>query len=254
MMERETRPKSHDQAAPATALFLCFVRLPLLAIGFTIASLVIMASNTGMTFGTAWAQAANHSYVVVSIAADLPCFLLLAWAMRREGGKLRDLFRDSPQARWRKVAQGLMVFAIMAVPFGVLPMFTTWLVGAPPYPAGLTTPPLWVAAWTVLIFPFTTATAEELVYRAYALPRLSAALGTTVSVCTSAIGFGATHMLIPPLGTPETLLARFLTLALIGVMLELIYLRTGRIVPLIIGHLLIDMLLIGGFAMNAAMG
>lgn len=102
-----------------------------------------------------------------------------------------------------------------------------------------------------------TAPTEELLFRGYALPRLHAAgrgrlVGTVAAVLATAAAFGAAHLFLPPVGGTGVLFARLLVLTGVGVVLDLIYLRTRRLGPLIVGHALVDGLLIGGFALTAA--
>ncbi len=243
-------------------LALTFLRIPLLAVAFTAVSAALLGAGVVGTWDEAWRTAADHAYVVLNVAVDLPCLLALALVLRREGRRLRDLLGPGGLGPRRTVLRGLAVFAVMAAMFGLFPVVVEAVVGAAPYPGGLTDPPVWVVVWTVVVFPLVTGPAEELLFRGYALPALHGAVrrssprvrraGTVLAVAVTALGFGVAHTLIPPVGEVGTLVARALTLTAIGVVLDLIRLRTRHLGPLVLGHVLLDAVLIGGFTVLAA--
>lgn len=253
-------PETHARRpAPATPLLLSLMRIPLLAAAFVAVTAVLRGTGVAPDWAAGWQIAADHGYVVLNLAVDLPCLLILAAVLRRDGRRLRDLLGPGGVPWPRLAVRGLGVFALMAAMFGVFPLLAGGLTGAVPYPAGMTHPPVWVTVWTVVVFPLITAPTEELLFRGYALPELHAARRPgaraavpVLAVAVTAVGFGVAHTFIPPLGGLPSLVARALTLTAIGVVLDLVRLRSRHLAPLIIGHYLVDAGLIGGFAVLAA--
>ena len=227
-------------------LFIMLVRWPLLLAGYALVALLFQ----GQGLDRVWQRAALHNYVIVSLFADVGCLLLLAWLMRREGGRLVDLLNLERGKVGRDVLIGIALFFVMAAAFYLSPLVSAFLVtgrldasaawGTNPFVV-----PLWVHVWNMTIFPVTTSITEEMVYRGYALPRLERLTRRVwLAVLIPAAAFGLAH-LTPPFTGVESVTLRFLTLFFVGVVLELLYLRYRRLLPLIVGHYLIDLIFLG---------
>jgi membrane protease YdiL (CAAX protease family) len=243
---QRSAPKPWPQAfAP---LFMIFVRWPLLMVGYTLVALLFQ----GQGLDQVWQRAAVHNYVIVSLFADLGCLLLLSWLMRAEGGKISDLLNFQRERLGRDLLLGLGMFVIMAAAYYCAPLISALIVtgsadASAAWARGPFATPLWVHIWNMTVFPITTSLTEELVYRGYALPRIERLSGRAwVAVLLPALTFGLAH-LTPPFLALDGVLIRFLTLALVGVVLELLYLRLRRLLPLIVGHYLIDLIFLGIF-------
>ena len=188
-----------------------------------------------------------HNYVIVSLFADLGCLVLLSQLMRAEGGKLTDLLGFQRERLGRDILLGLCMFLVMALAYYLAPLLSALLItgtadASAAWVQGSFSTPSWVHLWNITIFPITTSLTEELVYRGYALPRIERLSGRAwVAVVLPAVAFGLAH-LSPPFITLESVLMRFLTLALVGVVLELLYLRLRRLIPLTVGHYFIDLI------------
>ena len=92
--------------------------------------------------------------------------------------------------------------------------------------------PRGVAVYSVLVVPLTAGVCEELVWRGYLLTRFERLLGgrTSAAVLLQALLFGLWHGPSPSL--PFSVLA--------GAVAGLIYAKTRRLVPLMLGHWLFD--------------
>jgi len=100
--------------------------------------------------------------------------------------------------------------------------------------------PPWFIAWTVLVTPLAAALVEELTYRGYALPRLTAArLTPGLAVWLTSLGFGLQHVAFPFIDSGISFY-RCLEIFGIGLGLGWIYLKLGRLLPLLVGHYLWD--------------
>lgn len=239
-------PATVQRTGWVAPLFMILVRWPLLMAGYTLFALLFQ----GQGLDRVWQRAAVHNYVIVSLFADVGCLLLLGWLMRREGGRLIDLLNLEQGKVGRDVLIGLGLFVVMAAAFYLAPVLGAGIVmgrfdasaawGTNPFAV-----PLWVHVWNLTVFPVTTSITEEMVYRGYALPRLEQLTGRVwLAVLIPAAAFALAH-LTPPFGGMEPVLMRFLTLFFVGVVLELLYLRYRRLLPLIVGHYLIDLIFLG---------
>lgn len=261
--ERGFSGKSRDKAPTEWAgpLLMLVVRVPLILAGLVLLSgLFALTTGGGSSLAVAWSegwsQALDHTYIVVSVFAYLGCLALLWWLMRREGRRLRDLIGFDREELGRDILVGLGVFVLMAAVFWIAPALASVVSGgAEAYSPGATSPPVWVLLYTTVALPFTLAPAEEMVYRAYALPRLATLTGRTwLAVLLTAFAFGVEHLVIPPVGDAGSWVARFLTLFAVGLLLQILYLRLGRLVPLIVGHWLIVVAFLGGLPLILALG
>ena len=100
--------------------------------------------------------------------------------------------------------------------------------------------PAWFIAWTVLVTPLGAALVEELAYRGYALPRMTAArLTPGLALWLTSLGFGLQHVAFPFIDSGISFY-RCLEIFTIGLALGWIYLKLGRLLPLVVGHYLWD--------------
>jgi len=104
--------------------------------------------------------------------------------------------------------------------------------------------PLWYGVFSLLVQPLAAGVTEELLYRGAALQTLRLRLGAAGAVLLSALAFGMQHWAFTPLDW-QFGLTRAVSLGVVGAVFGVIALRQGRLLPLIIGHTLWNLLLIG---------
>jgi Type II CAAX prenyl endopeptidase Rce1-like len=102
-----------------------------------------------------------------------------------------------------------------------------------------TLPLLAVLYSRILWWPLWSAT-EEMTYNGYALPRLNAMTKSTSLSLAIVSFFYSIHSFLS-LATFQYGFYMFLTFIPLTIAMELIYLRVGRLTPLIIGHWLMDL-------------
>lgn len=106
-------------------------------------------------------------------------------------------------------------------------------------------PPLWYYLWGLLVLPVSVGIVEEVVYRGYAQPRLEAALGNRwLALLVVAAGFGAQHIAFAA-HDASFALARFIGTFAAGIVFGLLYLKMRRLLPLMIGHWLVNAIGLG---------
>lgn len=249
-MNTTTRPPARPAAsnrsaagqAPAEA-GLDSPRVPLSRIIGVLAvrPLLILLLGVGLLAANLSLMHANALVVLV----DLVALGLVAFAMRAEGRRLRDLFGPF---RWIDLAWGALLLVIVVVGFFASNFAANLLVygGAPPMPSGGAMPsvPLWVGLVAVLIAPLTIALSEEAVYRGYAQPRLQPRLGRLGALVVVAAVFGVQHIGFALTSGPD-IAAKVLTTLFAGLLLGGLWLWMRRLMPLVLAHWGLDLLFLG---------
>jgi len=191
--------------------------------------------------------AVRNWWSVYGTLIDLGCLGLLSWLTRREGIRLRDLISFSKSKLKTDISIGLgiilIVFPVAVFGGGMLAQRLAYGSANPVLPEdtfirGL--PLLAVLYSRLLWWPLWSVT-EELTYNGYALPRLKAITKSTwFSVALVCFAWSIQHSFLPWV-TPQHALYLFLTFVPLTLALQLIYLRVGRLTPLIIGHWAMDL-------------
>jgi membrane protease YdiL (CAAX protease family) len=249
-------PKKTGFLAP---LLMTFIRFPLLLVGFG----ATFAILNWLRHPTPFASALYLSNVYTTLLADIPCVLALVWLMRREGGRLRDLF-----GRGRNLALDLLLgvglgIGLMII-FYAANLLAALIVYGPSYfqSSSSATPaipvdPFHLPAvaywWAALVLPFSAGLVEELTYRGYALPRLIAATRSRwLGVALMSLGFATQHIAYA-LGDPQAMAARFLGILFVAPVFALLYLWLKRLLPLIVAHMLLDYVGLGLISLYLAL-
>jgi membrane protease YdiL (CAAX protease family) len=184
-----------------------------------------------------WLSAAPW-WTVYGTLIDIGCLLALTYFMRRERGNLRDLFGLQPGRLRRDTLLGL-VYALGILPFGILGGFigTVLIYGSAPAPIPIGPLPVLGALYSLLIWPTVWAVAEELTYLGYALPRLEVLTGRTwVALLIVVFFWSIQHGAMPLRLDLRFMLWRSITPLPALLVVSLIFIRTRRLVPLMVAH------------------
>jgi membrane protease YdiL (CAAX protease family) len=186
---------------------------------------------------TPW-QAAAPWWIVYGTLIDIGCLGLLVWLTRREGIRLFDLISFQRQRLGRDMLLGvglIPLFIILAVAWGIIAGILIY--GATPAPAIMVPLPLWGALYSLIVWPFIWAFAEEMTYQGYALPRLEVLSGRAwLAVIIVGFGWALQHSALPLMADWRFAVYRFGSSLMIGIVLPIIYLRTRRLLPFIFAH------------------
>jgi membrane protease YdiL (CAAX protease family) len=186
---------------------------------------------------TPW-QAAAPWWIVYGTLIDIGCLGLLVWLTRREGIRLFDLISFQRQRLGRDMLLGvglIPLFIILAVAWGIIAGLLIY--GATPAPAIMVPLPLWGTLYSLIVWPFIWAFAEEMTYQGYALPRLEVLSGRAwLAVIIVGFGWALQHSALPLMADWRFAVSRFGSSLLIGIVLPIIYLRTRRLLPFIFAH------------------
>jgi hypothetical protein len=173
---------------------------------------------------------------------DAGCLTLLWRLTRREGIRLFDLVGFE---RTRLMRDTLLGFALIPVSLAFIfggVYGASWLVyGKLSGPYSFGPLPLAAAIYGVLVWPFIWGLTEQMTYNGYLVSRFQVlSRSTPLAVVVVAFAWSLQHSFVP-----LTFDVRFMTYRLLAsvpntVFQTLVYLRIRRLVPLAIGHALMD--------------
>lgn len=229
-----------------TALLISFIRLPLLALGALGTLVLLAATGRPRTFPPA-PDLASLYFIIVNVI----CLALLRAIVHREGRRLRDLLGFSRARLPKDILWGLLWIAVLYVPFVAAVIGTMAAlydpdtfssferVFAPAETSAIAFPPgvtLALTLATAILFPLLNAPTEELYYRGYAQPALTAATGKPwLGILLPTIGFSLQHLLLAP--TAPGMLVYAVAFFVWGLGAAIIYARQRRLMPLVVAHL-----------------
>lgn len=222
--------------------------------------ITVLASVTSLGL-TAWFAAAGHqqpgeaTMSLINIWNTLlyiPALLALVYVLQREGATLGDLVGLDRSRLRRDILQGLGLGLLLLLVAGVISFgvsaVLSGLLGNPfagkSY-ADMPVPSLASVLFGLIGVPLGAGIVEELVYRGYAQTRFTALAGRFAGLVIPAIGFGLQHWGLALSGDYRFGLMRAVALFLVGLVMGVIYRKQQRLLPLIIAHIVWDVIGIG---------
>ena len=180
------------------------------------------------------------------IPVNIVCFWLLA-----RQGRVKSLLGERPYLRGSDFGYGLLWLFALFVPFAVaINLVVLLLFGPSGYLTGFETifvpttgnllelpasVSLVFAIIVVVLFPITNAPVEELYYRGHAQRDLAKkGMSPALVVLVPAVLFGLQHVFLAP--TAAAMLVYIVAFTFWGAFAGIIYLRQGRLMPLIVAH------------------
>ena len=178
---------------------------------------------------------------ICAIVTNFICLALLAWLARQEGSNLADLYNFDRSRFGRDLLMGF-AFIFIAFPFAYLGLVgSTWLLYGGTMPDFFFPLPMWAAVLTLLLFAPTVALAELPTYMGYCLPRIEAITGKSwLALLLATFWLAAQHAALPLIFDWKFVLWRFSAFLPLAFIVGLLYLRTRRLIPLMVAHGLID--------------
>lgn len=229
-------------------LAFAFIRVPLVALA-AFATVAMLAA-----FGVAVDFPASSLSALYLAPVNIASLLLLRWALHRDGRRIRDLLGFDSARLGKDILWGLLWLMVLYVPFAAaiigtmfllyggaaFTSFETAFVPADGYPILSQGMAVVLAVVVVLTFAPLNAPTEELVYRGYAQGGIRRALGSrSLAVVIPAIGFGLQHIFFA--ATAPAMLVFAVAFFVWGVGSGIIYLKQGRLMPLIICHFIVNL-------------
>ncbi len=179
---------------------------------------------------------------ILIIPIDVVTLLLVHRLLRAEGRGLADLLRP---VRGGDLARGLLcglIVTLVWIPASFIANLVAYQ--GPPPTARSGAVPLWIALVGVVIMPVTIGLAEEALYRGYLQPRLQGRMGLAGAVLIASAVFALQHIAFAP-SDPRAMVAAVVRTFLTGLMFAGLLLWCRRVVPLAVGHWLLDLLGLG---------
>lgn len=192
-----------------------------------------------------WRQAC-HWWSVCFTSGDVVCIVSMRHFLKKEGLRLRDLIGSIRLRYGHDVWLGIGYFLLFSPGF-----FLGGYVGQKLFygtgvnPSGFILHahalPLWATVYSLVLWWPINSVVEEMTYQGYVLPRLEALTGRTwIAFAAVAFWFTAQHSALGFYPDVRSNLCRFVGFFPGVVIIMLIYVRTRRLAPLIVGHWIID--------------
>ena len=230
-------------------VLLPFARVALVA-GGALVTMGILAV-TGQPASPASASLFSALYL---LPINVLCLIAVWSLVRREGGSLRQTMGFERARLGRDILWGLLWLVVLYVPFALAVVGTMAAlygadafgrfeqVFAPDQAALPQLDPLLAGVTGVLAFvtfaPLNAPT-EELVFRGYSQPRVARRWGATAGILLPSLAFSLQHIFFAT--TAPGMLVYAVAFFVWGVGSALIYRWQGRLMPLIIAHVLVNL-------------
>lgn len=189
-------------------------------------------------------EAAAPWWPVYGTLIDARALLLILFLIRRERVSLSELLKFDAERFTSDVLRGLLAIlwvfpvAMAGIIGSSLLFFGTYEPPSVYYPL-----PIWASLYSLLIFPLLWAVVEQGTYQGYALVRLETLLPNRVSAVALVVsGWALQHLALPFIPNLDYLLFRTCSFIPLAILMTLVFLRTRRLIPLIIAHWAVDML------------
>lgn len=184
---------------------------------------------------------AGRWWTVYGSLIDISCLALLIWVLKREGGNIRSLIgfsRSKLKGDFKQARLLLIIILPLTAIWGTVMSFLIYGKVSVSMIAGPL--PLWGALYSVILWPIGWAIMEQLIYMGYCLPRLeSISKNKVLSIAIVMFFWALQHIALPVTLDMEYSLYRFLTVIPM-VIIPIFYLKTRRLVPIILVHALSD--------------
>ncbi len=228
-------------SAPA-ALALLPLRTVLLLAAQGVCALILHAGHDAEP----WRHSAQW-WTVWGTGADLGCLAMMVVVLHRQGFRLRDLAGGSAQGVPGTIFRGFGWYVVVMPVFlggfalssyvvygGIRPHVDMAILGSRHLP-------IWGMVYSLTIWWPVWSTTEELTYQTFFLRRLRLAFRSP-ALAVLAVGFwwALQHSALPFLPDVRYVVWRFLSFLPGVIALMIVYLRTGKIRPLIVAHSLMD--------------
>ena len=228
---------------------LILLRIGLLVLCAAVTSLLLAASS-----GSGFSLTASPQFsALFFIPVNAVSLWLVVRAARRDGVGLPELLDFDRSRLLRDLGMGIVWQTVLFIPFvALISLAMLLLFGASGFAGGfelvftpdpdqfVQLPFAWALASAVVVavlFPLTNAPAEELTYRRHAQRQLlERGRPAWLAVLLPSVFFGLQHVFLAP--TAAGMLAYALAFTGWGVGAAIIYMRSGRLMPVVIAHFL----------------
>lgn len=232
-----------------SALFVSFIRIPLLIVAAGI--MFLLFTRSGFTFNFPFLPELSTVFFTV---VNIFCFYLMHRLLKKEGRSLKEISGFRKERLGKDIAFGFLWLFVLYLPFVGAVIGTMFLLFGADFinqfetvfagdiansvferPRWL----LWFAAAVSLIFPFFNAPIEEIMYRGYAQPKLISGYGKVwLGILIPSVGFSLQHVMLAP--SFESAIVYAAAFFVWGLGSGIIFYKQQRLFPLIVCHFLVN--------------
>jgi uncharacterized protein len=184
---------------------------------------------------------AGRWWTVYGSLIDIGCIGLMVWIVRKEGTDIKSIIgfsRSRIKSDFIHAGILLLVLLPLTVLWGTFVSLLIYGQVSSPIVAGPL--PLWGELYSVIVWPIGWAVMEQMIYMGYCLPKLENIFRNKVAAVAVLMFFWALqHTVLPLTLNLDYSLYRFLTVIPM-VIIPIYYLKTRRLIPLILVHSISD--------------
>lgn len=189
-----------------------------------------------------------------AILANVFTLFIIRVFLKKEGFSYKSLFHSNEIAFKQKVKEYIFLL-VAGIAGGAIPLYLfSYLILGSIVPPDIHFQPLpyGFAAAALILFPLTNALVETPTYLGYALPRLLSFLNNKgLAILLTGIGLAVQHMFLPLVLDTPYMAWRALSFLPLSILLGTIFLRSNRLFPIVIVHMLMDFQLVLQLFLNS---
>lgn len=207
----------------------------------------LLRSGLFILIGLIFAMATNQSleqasrwWPSICIVCNIITIALLMIVFKREGITYREIIGYEKGQGNRK---DTVAIALAMLSLGAVGMYGFGFLLYGYMPETMVQPiPVWLACINLLLFPLTNVFAELPLYFGYSMEGMEKRTGRTrLSIAYITLFYAVQHSFIPLLADWKYILYSFLSVLPLVVPLTLYYARKRKLVPLMVGHAVVDL-------------
>ncbi|USK72091.1 CPBP family intramembrane glutamic endopeptidase [Peribacillus asahii] len=192
-------------------------------------------------------KAAEKWWPFQAILANIATYFILRSFLRKEGIPYKSMFNYQKGSQRKYAVETLWLVLVGFVLGGVSLYVAAYLLfGTFSLPTTMFQEiPVWALVLALILFPLTNGLVETPTYIGYALPRLYAITGKQwLAIILAGLALAFQHVALPLVFDIPYMLWRFLSFIPLALTLGFIYMRTKRLIPIMLAHYLMDLQLV----------
>ncbi|MCA1029513.1 hypothetical protein LCL95_00545 [Bacillus timonensis] len=197
-------------------------------------------------FGLSWQQSVAW-WPFLAIVTNIICFFLLSTLVKKEGSTYLQLIHFE-KSQLKSDVKYFFFFLVIGAIAGFIGMFTVsyLMYGSTPPEVMFQPLPLWAAILALFFFPVSNALVEIPTYFAYCYNRLQTIWKIKwVALLASSFFLAFQHLTLPiVIGDTKFMIWHVIAFLPMALIVGFLYIKTRRMVPLLIVHFLMDLQLV----------
>lgn len=177
----------------------------------------------------------------IAIAVNILTIIILYLLVKREGLKYTDLLHYVPKQKG--LAKEILIAVMLMLPLGFVGLWGFSYLFYGYMPVTMIQPlPIWAAIIAALLLPVSIVFAEIPLYVGYCLKRIENVTNNkSLSYVYPLFFYALQHSFMPLVFEVNHIISRFFIFVPLLVMIAIWYYKKGRLIPLMIGHGILDL-------------